>query len=270
MTRRIASLAAAALVLAGCGGGTSTTGTTETSGTTTGAATTGATTAVRAFFYRGSALVPVTLEVPETEAVATAALEQLLAGPPAGYETAIPEGAELTGVTVADGVASASFSSELGASPPRTAQGQIVSTLAQFPTVTNVRIEVEGVGPVELTDGAGAPTSPDLSARVEDYVDLTAEALIFVETPARDSTVTSPVLASGTANVFEATFHVEVWSGDRLVRTDFVTATSGNGTRGTWEHTLELPPGSVKLVFFAPSAKDGSPLHETEVFLTVT
>jgi hypothetical protein len=273
MTGRIATLAAAALLLAGCGGDTSSNGTTETTGTTPGTTTsatsTEPTTSLQVYFYRDAALVPVTVEVPETEAVATAALERLLAGPPQGYETTVPPGTELMAVAVADGIATASFSSELGAEPPRTAQGQLVATLSQFPTVDGVHVEVEGAGPVELTDGAGEPVAPGGAATADDYVDLTAEAPIFVRTPARDSTVSRTVSASGTANVFEATIHVEVWSGERMLRTELITATSGSGTRGTWAHSFELPLGPAKLVFFEPSAEDGSPLHETEVFLTV-
>ena len=102
-----------------------------------------------------------------------------------------------------------------------------------------------------------------------DYDDLTAEAPIFVRTPTRDSTVSSPVHAAGTANVFEATIHVEIWSADKLVETKLITATSGSGTRGTWEATLPLPSGDVRLVFFEPSAEDGSHLHPTEVLLHV-
>jgi hypothetical protein len=258
-------LGAAVLLLAGCGGDAGTTS----AGTTTapGPATTGReTTSLQAFFYRDAALVPVTVDVPRTEAVARAALERLLEGPPAGYETALPAGVRLVGVSISDGIATAVFSDALGR-PTRTAQGQIVATLAGFPSVRSVRVEVEGRGPVGLADGSGGVL--DRPATADDYVDLTAEAPIFVAAPARDSTVSGPVRASGTADVFEATFQVEVWSGKRLVRTEVITATSGTGTRGTWEKTLELPSGPARLLFFEASAEDGSHLHETEVLLNV-
>jgi Sporulation and spore germination/Immunoglobulin-like domain of bacterial spore germination len=263
MTRRLALLAAVAVALAGCGGSdsTPTTATTAATGATTRAQTT-----VRTFFYRDSALVPVAAGVPETRAVAQAALEQLLAGPPDGYVTTIPAGARLTGVSIADGVATAAFSSELGSSA-RTAQAQIVSTLMQFPTVHGVKLEVAGK-PVSLQDGSG--TDIEGPATGADYVDLTALAPIFVRVPARDSTVSSPVHAAGTADVFEATFVVETWSGGKRVGTKTITATSGSGTRGTWTATLSVPNGDVKLLFYEPSAKDGSPLHETVVLLHVT
>lgn len=265
MTRRLSIVAAAATIaLTGCGGGGQNNPTTEATSTTV-TNTEAAETAVRAFFYRDGALEPVTTRVPQTDAVARAALERLLAGPPAGDDTILPEGVTLDGVTVENGLATASFSGALG-EPSRTAQAQIVATLMQFPTVHGVSIQVDGK-PVPLQDGAGKVLARP--ATDADYVDLTRDALIFVRTPLRDSTVSSPVHAEGTANVFEATFQVEIWSGDKLVDTKTITATSGSGTRGTWAATLPLPSGDVRLVFFEPSAADGSHLHPTEVLLHV-
>ena len=59
-----------------------------------------ATMAVKAYFLRDNALVPVVVDVPQSRAVARAALEALLAGPPAGYTTAVPEAAKLGNVTL--------------------------------------------------------------------------------------------------------------------------------------------------------------------------
>jgi hypothetical protein len=257
---------AVALVLAGCGGGSESSSTGAASGPAPAQATTGASSETTAFFYRDGALVPVALDAPETEAVARAALERLLAGPPSGYETAIPEGVRLEGVTIANGLAHATFSGELGA-PGRTAQGQIVATLTRFPTVESAELAVEGRGAVPLQGNTGATLGRPATS--EDYADLRPDAPIFVRNPARDSTVTSPVKASGTANVFEATFQVEIWSGNHRLRTETITASAGSGTRGAWAATLTLPPGPAKLVFFEPSAEDGRPLHQTVVNLNV-
>jgi uncharacterized lipoprotein YmbA len=254
---------AAAVLLAGCGGNEAATTTTQPA---PAAPTRAAETTVTTFFYRDAALVPVTARVPATTAVARAALQQLLAGAPDGFETALPPGVELEDVSVSNGIARATFSRELG-EPPRTAQAQIVATLTQFPTVQAAAIEVSGKGPVPLENGAG--DSLARAATEADYADLTAEAPIFVASPARDSTVASPVQASGTANVFEATFAVDVWSAGRKLRTQTITASAGTGTRGTWSATIDLPPGPAKLVFYEPSAEDGRPLHETVVNLTV-
>jgi hypothetical protein len=257
MLRRLLLIAVAALSLAGCSGETTSTGTGESVGELM---------KVDAFFYREAALVPVRVEVPESEGIARAALNGLLGGPPPGYETALPQGIRLADVSIADGVATATFSSSLGA-PGRQAQAQIVATLTQFSTIGAATIQIEGEGEIPLQDGAGEVLGRP--ATTGDYVDLTAEAPIFVAAPRRDSTVTSPVRSHGTANVFEATFQVEIWSGRKLVRTEVITATSGTGTRGTWAKTLRLPSGRVKLVFFEASPKDGSHTNETEVFLNV-
>ena len=93
---------------------------------------------------------------------------------------------------------------------------------------------------------------------------------IVVDTPEPGDTVTSPLKVAGTSNVFEATSQIELIdrdSGERLVR-DFVTATSGSGTRGTWETTLrfDVPAGTeLELYTYESSAEDGSPLHEVRV-----
>jgi immunoglobulin-like protein involved in spore germination/sporulation and spore germination protein len=259
---------AIAVLLAGCGG--SGDETTSASGTTAASTTTSTTTpgevTLDTYFFRDAALVPVSAAVPATSTPAHDALEQLLSGAPDGYESSIPGDVTLVGVSIDGGVATARFSKGLGL-PPRTAQAQIVSTLMQFPTVRGVAIEVEGEGAVPLQNGAGETVAPATDAA---YVDLTADAPIFVRTPARDSTATSPVHASGTADVFEATFQVEIRADGRRVATKTITATSGSGTRGTWETTLDVPSGDVTLVFYEASARDGSPLHETQVHLRVS
>jgi hypothetical protein len=257
----LALVTVAAFALSGCGGG----GSTTTSAATI-TETTSAETALQAFFFRDSALAGLSVRVPRTTQVAHAALEVLLGGPPSGYETGLPTGVKLEAITIADGIATASFSDELGA-PLRNAQAQIVATLMQFPSVHGVTIAVAGQ-PVALQDGAG--NDLDRPATNADYSDLTKDAPIFVRTPARDSTVSSPVHAAGTADVFEATFQVEIWHDDQLVDTKTITATSGSGTRGRWSATLPVPSGDVKLVFYESSANDGSHLHTTVVPLHVS
>jgi sporulation and spore germination protein/immunoglobulin-like protein involved in spore germination len=235
---------------------------------TTGVATTTtpATIPVNAYFYRGAGLVPVVVRVPKTHAVATAAVRALLTGPPTGFSTAIPAGAKLKDLTVStSGVATANFSQEL-AGAPRTAQAQIVYTMTQFPTVKGVVIDAAGA-PVTLSNGAGRTAYTPVSR--DAYVDLTPKAPIFVETPKRESTVSNPVKATGTAVVFEATFAVDVYANGKLLRSQTITTSTGAPDRGTWAITLNLPPGLVVLHFYETSAKDGSHLHETGVVIHV-
>ena len=97
---------------------------------------------------------PVERTVPYTLGVAQAALKQLLVGPTdaekaAGYATTIPQGVTLESVTIKDGTAYAAFDETLersvGGSCRVTAiRQQIIRTLQQFPTVTNVVISING------------------------------------------------------------------------------------------------------------------------------
>lgn len=103
--------------------------------------------------------------LPETDNAAEAALEALLAGPPSGYETAIPtpekvtaypgrqsdwgERVRLLGLTIENGVATANFSQEMqayggGSARVQAIRAQITQTLLQFPLIDDVRIAVEG------------------------------------------------------------------------------------------------------------------------------
>lgn len=92
--------------------------------------------------------------VPKTEAVAQAAIEQLLTGPNAeekrrGYFSALNPGAKLNSVAVREGIAYADFNSELGrevggACLVTAIRAQIGETLKQFPTVTGVVISING------------------------------------------------------------------------------------------------------------------------------
>ncbi len=81
--------------------------------------------------------------------------------------------------------------------------------------------------------------------------------------------------ASGTANTFEATFHYELTDTDgRIVDENFVTATSGTGTRGTFEFTTadyDIPfDGVGALIVFERSADDGSRIHIVEIPLRMS
>ena len=219
-----------------------------------------------AFFYRGGALTKVTVPVSGAETGAAGALATLLAGPPTGYTTSIPRGVSLVGVTTAEGTTTATFSQALG-DPSRNAEGQIVATLARFPGVKHVFVAEQGRGRLVLHRGDGFALVS--GARASDYVDLTPNAAIFVATPARDSTVSSPVKVSGTADTFEAAFELRVISGGTVVAMKTINATSGTGTRGTWSTSVVLPHGDVTLELFEPSAKDGTPIHKTQILLHV-
>ncbi len=129
------------------------------------------------------------------------------------------------------------------------ALAQVVYTLTQFPTIERVAV-----------DGG----EPFTRAEFEDFAPA-----VLVESPLTGETVTSPLRITGTANTFEATFMAEVVDGaGRVVARTHVTATSGSGTRGTFDAELEFDdaaPGPGALVVYELSAEDGSRIHEIEI-----
>jgi germination protein M len=139
----------------------------------------------------------------------------------------------------------------LASAPPRSraALAQLVYTLTQFP---------------------GSPTA--LGHARADFEDLTP--LILVESPLPFAAVRSPLRASGTANTFEATFQYElVGPGGDVVASHFVTATSGNGQRGTFAFTAPFSigrDGPGRLVVFENDAASGERTHVVEIPLTLT
>jgi len=247
MRRGLLPLALAGLLAAGCGGGggKTVTGTAPTETTPTAEQTR----ALRVYFLLDGKVQPV-LRIAHTEAVAGAALRALARGP-SGEErsalplrSAVPEGADFSGLRIEEGVASLDLPSEWD----RSAVAQVVYTLTQFPTVRAVEI------------GGQRYTRAD-------FEDETPQ--ILVESPLPFQTVRSPLQARGTANTFEATFEYElVDAGGLIVANNFVTATSGSGERGTFEFTAPFTvatSGAGKLIVFERSAEDGSRIHQVEL-----
>jgi immunoglobulin-like protein involved in spore germination len=104
-----------------------------------------------------------------------------------------------------------------------------------------------------------------------DFEDLTPT--ILVESPLPFQAVSAPLRVTGTANTFEATFAYELLDpAGKVLSHNFETATSGSGTRGTFEFTVpfEAPNGLGKLVVFENSAADGSRIHQVEIPLRLT
>ncbi|GIU94063.1 MAG: hypothetical protein KatS3mg012_0520 [Gaiellaceae bacterium] len=251
--KRLPTLLAALVTLvalAGCGGDEP-----GTSGRTTDGAP-AETLDLSVYFLLEGKVWPVRRTVERTPAVATASLEELLAGPTdeerdeLSLSTAIPEDAEVVSLAVQDGVAQVAFSTPL----PNAALAQVIYTLTQFPSVDSV----------ELLEGGVAIPGFDRS----DYEDVTPA--ILVESPRFFEEVGNPVRVQGTANTFEATFQYELTDTDgRIVDEGFVTATSGSGTRGTFDFTTkryEVPfDGVGALTVFELSAKDGSRTNLREI-----
>jgi germination protein M len=103
-----------------------------------------------------------------------------------------------------------------------------------------------------------------------DFEDVTPA--ILVETPLPFDAVSAPLRVTGTANTFEATFEYDLLDpAGKVLKHDFVTATSGSGTRGTFDFRVpfEAPNGLAKLVVFESSAADGSRIHVVEIPLSL-
>jgi hypothetical protein len=249
VTRLALALAALALV-AGCGGDEE-----ETAGgeTTPGPAQTAE---ARVYFLREGEVWPVRREIDTTGGEATAALAALLQGPTAqeeadlGLSTAIPETDEDVEVTIEDGVAEVQLDVQL--SEPGLAQ--VVYTVSQLPGVERVEVQERFLTRADFEEQTPA---------------------ILVESPLAFEDVASPLQVTGTANTFEANFEYELTDTDgKIVDESFVTATSGSGTRGTFDFTTDaftVPfDGVGALIVFERSAEDGSRINLVEIPLRMT
>ncbi len=235
-------LVTASLLVAGCGGDDDSTDTSATDTVTLPASSAG-----KVYWLRDGMVWPVARELPSTDTEAEA-LATLFAGPTDEESSELEATTAITGgdpsLTIEDGVARVEPQGELS----NEALAQIVYTLTQFPTVTSVEIDRETYTRKSFEEQTPA---------------------ILVESPLPFAEVTSPITASGTANTFEASFNYEVYDADgNLVDENFDTATSGTGTRGTFEFTTGDFDSISKLVVFEPSAEDGSKTKLVEIPLT--
>jgi len=228
------------------------------------------------YLLRDGVIAPVRRTVASTPAVARASLEALMTGPTGAEEsdglvTAIPDGTTLLDVSVADGVAtvdlSGTFDDGGGSASMLGRVAQVVATLTQFSTIDRVAFRLDGE-PVETIGGEGVVVDPPIGRiAIEEQ-----SPQILIESPLQGDTVTSPVRVRGTANVFEATVSFEVRdTTGTVVHEGFTTATSGTGTRGTFDTTLPLPglEGTMTIIAFEASAEDGRPLHVVDVQVTL-
>jgi len=130
----------------------------------------------------------------------------------------------------------------------------------------------------EATSPTGSPTPTPTSTTPTTTTPTptaTSDPLISIDVPTADSTVPTPVEMSGTANTFEAALMVDVLdaAGTQLcVRS--IMASSGSGTPGRWETTLDFPPPAssvpVTLRAYDFSAKDGSMENLVERQVTIS
>jgi germination protein M len=239
--RALLLLGLLAAVLAGCGGDDAP------SDTPRGAVS--ARQQVVVYFLRGGRVTPVARSIPRTRSVGAAALEELFAGPgdDETVRTAVPAGTRLEGLDIADGTATVDLSGELGAA----ATAQVVHTLTRFDSVQRVDLR------------------PGRSGLDRTAVERHAPA-ILVESPLPGDSAGSPLRVRGTSNTFEATFLLELHAGRRRLARQVVTATSGSGTRGTFDVSLDHPASEgrpLRLTAYEQSAEDGRPVNRVTLGL---
>jgi immunoglobulin-like protein involved in spore germination/sporulation and spore germination protein len=246
----IALLVAAAAC--GGGGGTKTTTVTQTVTVTSPNATTPtpAGTSLRVYFLLNGKVQPVSRTVPKTKAVAAAALGMLVASGPSSLEKAAMPGlsTEVSAESSWRVDRSGGALTVHGAAPSGAALAQLVFTMTQFSNSTAVDV------------GGKRYTRADF----EDFAPA-----ILVERPLPFQAVESPFRIAGTANTFEATFQykLEDEPGHVLAR-HFATATSGSGTRGTFDITIPFhvtKAGRGRLIVYEDSAANGQPIHQVSI-----
>jgi germination protein M len=290
--RGMAVIAVVALVAGGCGDDDSTSPTTSPPATDPDTTTTAPPTTepaeptpVSVYFLDGEELKVGYVRHTEGLGVAAAALEALLEGPNAddeafGLHSEIPEGTELLGVNIVDTLAtvdlSGAFESGGGTLSMSARLAQVVYTVTQFPSIEGVRFHIDGE-PVDSIGGEGlivdrAITRADFEFEGEIY-HLTPA--ILVESPRPGEAVSGSFRVAGRSNTFEATLNFEVVDpdGEVVIEEFFATATSGTGTPGDFDVTLDIPDGvsgAVLLLAFERSARDGERVNITEIPLRIS
>lgn len=198
----------------------------------------------------------------ETLAVARAAMELLFTAEPHDPDltSLVPEGVEVLGVDLDDGVLTVDVSGELADAGGASAQevaftNQLAHTATAFDTVDAVTLWIDG----EPIDGLWGHV--DYSQPIEP--DPFALSPITITTPPMGpdgaTADTGEVLLGGQATVFEATVLIRVLDADGAVVEDtFTTASEGAPGRGTWEHTVRLSePGTYTVEVEEPDPSDG-------------
>lgn len=215
---------------------------------------------------------------PSDPGIGAASLRALFAGPTdaeraAAIGSAVPEGTELLGLRIEDGLAtadlSAGFESGGGSTSMILRLAQLTYTLTQFGSVDEVIFTLEGEPIGEYFSSEGIVVDHPMTRR--DFAEYLPP--ILVESPTVGQRVTSPITVSGSADVFEATVSISVLDarGVEIVRT-FTTATCGTGCRGDYSEAIRYrveatQPGTVRV--YESSAETGEPIHVVDIPVTL-
>lgn len=232
-------------------------------------------TVVRVYWLRDTGIAVGGREV-AGPALPEAALEALLAGPNTletelEMSSAVPEGTELLGLTIASGVATVDLSREfettgLGTTGELGLVSQLVFTLTQFADVDSVDITIDGeVREAILSHGLEAT---GLTREV--LYDAVSPAIV-VESPYPGQLITSPLTVTGFSRTFEASvvFSIVIPPSREIVDEGAITAAQPDvNLFGPFEFTTEfetLVEGFGAVIAFEESAVDGSQINIYEV-----
>jgi hypothetical protein len=232
---------------------------------------------VSAFFFadvenswaEGPFLIPVAVEVEARDGgggeaqLVHQALAALAAGPAAeleGFSTAVPEGSTVLGVSVETEVATVNLSGEfVGGGGTFSMMGrlaQVVYTVTAVDGISGVRFQIEGQ-PTTVFGGEGVMI--DDPATRDEFESLLPA--IMIESPAHNGTAGNPLVAFGTARVFEATVSIALTDDDGLIIWEgFTTATDSMDRRGDWAIEIPYDVDTAQwgsLIVWESSAEDG-------------
>jgi spore germination protein GerM len=215
----------------------------------------------------GPFLLPVARVVPHTLAVARAAIEELLAGPSADtvsdipeISTLIPEGVDVLGLDIEDGLATIDLSSEFEGSDASAATAQrlaqVVFTLTRFDTVDRVEFHQDGLK-VQAQTGDGQLV--DRPVTRDDYLEFAAA--LDIERPVYGGRASNPLRVSGFGAVFEAAFLYRLTDAEDHVLAEGQAMTDLGTGWGSFDFTIPYTVDRRQmgaLVVWDDSAKDGS------------
>ena len=206
--------------------------------------------------------------IPDTKAVATAAMTELIND----KKSIFAPGTKVLGITINNGLATVNFNDQVlktnvGSAGETLGILSVVNTLTELPNIDKVAFQVNG----KLDDRVkqwwghvglyGQPFTRDLS-RVY-------EPAIWVTHPTPNQVASVPLLIKGSARVFEAAVSARLLDqeGNILVESH-TTATAGAPERGDFEMSLKFDPpagGHGVLEVYWASPRDGSMLDTVSI-----
>jgi len=183
--------------------------------------------------------------------------------------TSVPEGTTLHRVVVDSGIvtvdlAGAIVGSSGGSAQELTFAQQLAHTVRVDPSVEGVMLMIDGRPITELWG--------HLDWSEPQAADPFVLSPVTIEVPSIGAVVApGELVVAGQATVFEATVLVSLLREDGTVlEEDFVTATAGGPSRGTWTWTITLPgPGTYLVVAGASDPSDGEGFPPFSVTRTV-